>query len=1545
MLLGGSISVAQVRYPVHGTVQVLPPYGLYLSDYYGGSQDRLVVTLLNRDLEQPLLQARLRVRVKNGKNFSLESRDEIVYPILELSPNVPLRLTSIDIAPYLQPDHIRLSGRLDNGRLPVGMTEFSVQVVEYHTGRPLSAWHTGRAWLDIKNPPILDYPRPNEVIPYREPFTQVQFQWMPRHQGVSGTEYEFVLKELPDNGVAPQSAFAYGIEIYRTRQRQTRLSYSVMQPLLEKNKRYGWQVRAVAVTGIDEIGMFANNGFTEIGWFEVRETVSAPTGLTGTAGYGKVDLKWNGSPNHQGYIIQYHPITAGEDQWIEARSYDLFSTLHGMKLGTKYEIRVGAYGSDQRPVYCSPIEVTIPSVNESRLAECGKGLNVAERIQEPITNLQVGDTITIGPDFKMVTTELHALGDGWYSGKGSTLLTWIFESRIAVHFDRLRVNVQREQIDGEVFTDYDDTESQIANSDRIDDGGSGTHRVEIEVPTTSVDFVIPDMPEGSTYDATTGSLTIYDTNGEVHNVPIPKNESGEPTFPMLIKDSSGQTYEVNEPDESTAEEETSDDSTGRTDDRKKKGPRPVQIKKVEQITDFNREGLDSEYRLRFSGEGSRYAFDNGEEAWYQSAVKLDTYYEPLDESGYIAPWKLIPVGEKDVVTVTCSDVSVDATTIRFVLENGDIVPSKYDKTKRKWQLELPSVESGERYEVYGLIDGKTAGKLRVVSYSKQRHQVTIVQTNNYVPDAKEIESELNAIYHPIGIEFTVQTDTLFNKSWDLNGDGLLSIEGKTLFGKSVDVKESKEMRALQRLYTSTTKREGICIFSLDGEQGVHTSGTLLGEMPRNSRFGYVFTSGSPDVKQLAHTIAHELGHGLFTLQHTFDDEYGGAKSQGTTDNLMDYGTGTDLVAFQWNIMSKPAIFTALDKADEIQIGLHEGEYLGFTPDGRVIKSYPKNFIRLFDVKGRYVYSLLCEDGIVYKWENNNYKNQDGESFNVPDSPTTGKVGIWRKTPYPDCYILYQLIEVKNYTSKDFAKIKRIINNVNGKSWKTDLVYNASPDCIKQAQEDEKEGFTFPEVDDNSNVKTTIGRYLDSTSKYLGSNVEFALNGKVYRKDDNGDIEELTTPLSDEQINSGEWSEDISNKARFTIDEKGVLQLQAFGLKSTITNKNGKKINHKLISENIRSKTNSLLKSNNVTDLGASYISTSEVFADGGKIEIDATFAKVISEGIGITTTLLKTGEIQPTVYLSSSDAAIKAPGLVTGSTEVVAQKVTDLTSLGMLVYDIATDEDTRRNLKQQFEGIKEQVGEDPKELFSILGEVILTMGTGNTLEEWNKSLNSKDNGERSHLVTRGVGNTILSLTTGSAIIGSMPDMAENLNDAVKKVKRISNTLDDFIIKSLPDKLEDISNIWKTKYPLPEMFEGRTIFEDIMGHYRYTKTDGWKHTADIADNFKGVDFYKGIERGSDIYAETAVSMKTTIITNVENWLASEPIKKNIRFLETGLNIGIESNKKRMFINNAEVHIYMPKANITSVLKKEWITKLNVVYPKIKFEIIALEDFIK
>ena len=186
-------------------------------------------------------------------------------------------------------------------------------------------------------------------------------------------------------------------------------------------------------------------------------------------------------------------------------------------------------------------------------------------------------------------------------------------------------------------------------------------------------------------------------------------------------------------------------------------------------------------------------------------------------------------------------------------------------------------------------------------------------------------------------------------------------------------------------------------------------------------------------------------------------------------------------------------------------------------------------------------------------------------------------------------------------------------------------------------------------------------------------------------------------------------------------------------------------------------------------------------------------------------------------------------------------------------------------------------------------------------------------------------------------------------DKIKSLVQVSgagNALASFINKKLAQKLDEITRIWNTKYPLQEMLEGRSFFEEIMGHYRYGKGSGWSHTSDISEFFKGVDFYKGSKVGNQIFANTAVSMKTTITTNVDNWLASAPIQKNIKFLKEGLDptIGLASNNKTMFITNAEIHIYMPKANITESLKTTWFNKLNTVNPKIKFEIKTLEEFI-
>lgn len=146
-------------------------------------------------------------------------------------------------------------------------------------------------------------------------------------------------------------------------------------------------------------------------------------------------------------------------------------------------------------------------------------------------------------------------------------------------------------------------------------------------------------------------------------------------------------------------------------------------------------------------------------------------------------------------------------------------------------------------------------------------------------------------------------------------------------------------------------------------------------------------------------------------------------------------------------------------------------------------------------------------------------------------------------------------------------------------------------------------------------------------------------------------------------------------------------------------------------------------------------------------------------------------------------------------------------------------------------------------------------------------------------------------------------------------------------------------------PLSNMFEGRNLFEFIMGEYRYRKADGWAHTADIADNFKGVDFYKGIEFDGDINAQIAVSMKTTATTDVNKWLNSKPIQDNIKFLREGLinPNGIKSHNRKLIFKKAEIHIYVPKENIH--IKEEWMNVLKAKCPEIEFNINALENLLK
>ena len=915
-------------YPVHATVQWPSPQSPHLVDYYSGSRDRLIITLHNRDLQQPLLLARLRLQIKSN-GFLAQTREELSYPQLELMAGVPTRLTATDLMPYLRPESLLINGRLRNGQFPTGFTEISVQVVDYYSQQVLSSWHTARAYLDSKQPPMLNLPQRDEQVGYRDPLF-IRFQWYPRHQGLAGTEYEFVLKELPDNGAAPQAAFAYGNEIYRTRTRHTTLNYTHLEPILLPNRRYAWQVQAIARDGVDEIGMFEHGGFSEIYWFTLNENCPVPTGLKADPRYAKVDFSWNRVVGATGYMLACRPKTSKDIyEWSEVQSYSERMTLAQLKPGWTYEWRVGTLCTGDKPIYSAIQEVTLPKTNLDLLRDCGKEPPRANLSPDPALDIQVGDTVTIGGDYPMLITQLQSLGDGWYSGRGTTRLSSIIElPRVALRFDRLRINIEKCQIDGLVEAIYDEKSGKIADLDKIDDGGKTVKSSKLRIRERKVDFALREMPEMS-FDHETGELEVTDAEGKPQRIKLDLPEGGDyaSAFPMIITDSKGDSYQLS-PEESSEVGSSGASSDTLSSEGRVGTKQTLKVERVDKIGAFDESRLAHDIGLvRFEPSAqARYAFDDGIESWYQRSVKLDEYYKPFAK-GYIAPWKLIPTGEQDVVTARYEGKkSIDLSRVRFATSpNSPALPAELHEGSKTWSLKLPATDAQSSYDVFAIYEGQVIGKLRVVSYPKQRHKLTLVPVNEAKLDKEQIERELNSIYDSVGIHFDVEVDDRMRRdySWDRDGDGKLSIVGKSFFGRVREVKESAEMDYLKKAYTQLAGTlDGVYLFVVDAAGGLEAQPKdLLGEMPRRSRFGYIFSGNSPNggVSALSHTIAHELGHGLFTLQHTFDDEYGGTESQGQTRNLMDYATGKELAAFQWNVLANPAAFTKFDRAEELAL--------------------------------------------------------------------------------------------------------------------------------------------------------------------------------------------------------------------------------------------------------------------------------------------------------------------------------------------------------------------------------------------------------------------------------------------------------------------------------------------------------------------------------------------------------------------------------------------------------------------------------------------------
>jgi hypothetical protein len=907
-------AVAQTTYPVQVSAHLIPPHSLYLSDYYSGTREKLTVTLINRDQFTPSLNIRLRMTITAHSGVKLQTNDHAYIAPLIIEAGAPVRLTLDDLAPYFQPANLITQGALAAGKLPEGMVEFCFQAFEVFTAQPLSAPSCTRAWITSQKPPLLSLPANNENIAFRDPLN-VMFQWTPRHQGQAHIEYEFVLKELWDNGMAPQAAFGYAPEIYRETLRGTSLIYGAAHPALLPGKRYAWTIRAQAREGVEAVNIFQNDGLSEIRWFSLQDNCAPPEVVIAKAENRKLTVEWKRLPEHIGFTISYRLVDRNSVdlrslEWTELQSNEPATTLYGLKPGATYEYRVASFCVAGQPVYSPILSVTLPVGRNGNSSQCGIMPAISLRNQQPITELKTADVI-MANDYPVTITRLSG-SNGVYSGIGWTIIPWVNDAKLAVQFNNITINTDKQMIAGYIDAQYDYTEGQIANIDDITEGGydAGTVKEGITWVDYKFDFSIPGVEAFSLNN--NGELVITDTEGTPHTV-TPDNKEGQGNegnkvvvFPMTIQDKDGNIYQV--------EKVIETDGTG----NEKEVAKATFIGKAGEPLSpdsFDPSQLNGEKAIvTFSKGKGYYAFDAWKD-YYAGVMLIKHKYQKL-YTNYYVPWKFLPASKKDEVSarIDSKDKSIDPAKVIFKTSQGTQFDVQYSNTTKSYTLQLIGSAAGDVQEIYALYpiaNNKylTLGKLSLATYKEQYFSVVLVPVNNVPIDKKYAEQKLKEIYDPVGVH------------WDLTVDDNFSYDGNTrLMEKSTGLRTyNEDMQALNNAYraqrSASFNQQANYLFFLKATGATQKNDrNRVAFMPRGSQIGYIFTSEIQD-KNEPGTVAHELGHGRFKFFHTFDDHYGGFV-KGNTDNLMDYADGTHLAKWQWDVMADPALIVSPFEGDE-----------------------------------------------------------------------------------------------------------------------------------------------------------------------------------------------------------------------------------------------------------------------------------------------------------------------------------------------------------------------------------------------------------------------------------------------------------------------------------------------------------------------------------------------------------------------------------------------------------------------------------------------------
>jgi len=898
-------------FPVQVIPQVTPPPPIYFADYADAStvSSPLRVQIILNDFEIANREIRLRTFFEGG-GIAFQSNDVVVGASqLFLEGVVPLVLTNVELAPYFRFENINgISPNVYGQAIPEGAYTFCFEVYDVLTGNRISQRSCATSVVFQNEPPFLISPRDKTNVEETNP-QNIVFQWTPRHINVTNVEYELSIVEIWDTQVDPQQAFLSSPPVFQATTTATTYVYGPADPLFLSGKNYAWRVQAKAKQGIEEIGLFKNQGNSEIFSFSYSGNCDLPIGINHEVkGSTNANIFWEDfSTDVPEYSIRYRQKNVQDAEWFPAKTTTNELTLWDLKAGTTYEYQLSKKCNITQSDWSFTKEFTTAlEFEEESVLDCGVSPDINLTNMQPLASIGSGATFKAG-DFPVKILEVSG-ANGRFTGKGYVTLPYLKNIKVAVEFTNILINTDSEMAEGSVRTAYDADWGNILDTgdvvDVLDDMGdifTGGDNIDYDV-----DFEINAVNDIKVED---GEITITGPNGETKTL---DHDDGD-TY--QIKDANGNTYNIDEDGNITkgAEAAEGGEVTAQNTDGVSGGSGTADAPSVNEIT---ANGVTVTFK---KSSNTKYDLDiadsDFERTKYPKAQSSDgTDYYPIH--------KAVVDGQTEefLAEISISNANISINDLIFKTVSGNEIETRTEGNSNVI-ITLKGVNSYRSEEAIVTYKDE-GGKFKIaasffIHHIKQQELVNVVVVSvNGTNQLANIEQELNSIFGKAGAQFKVSTETfsLQASDWDDNTNGKLDYDGTGLLSDY-----PQELKNIQQKYKQDNPSWDATAYHLFLlPNTISLTKPLSGFMPKTRQWGYIFNAHTDDALENKSSqnlvAAHELGHGVFKLPHPFQNDEN--KSGSGSNWLMDYNNGDQLPYAHWAAMSDESLQLFLFQDEE-----------------------------------------------------------------------------------------------------------------------------------------------------------------------------------------------------------------------------------------------------------------------------------------------------------------------------------------------------------------------------------------------------------------------------------------------------------------------------------------------------------------------------------------------------------------------------------------------------------------------------------------------------